>query len=314
MPHHDLAVVTGAFSYTGGYVARHLIDQGVSVRTLTRHPDSRNEFDGLVEAAPLDFSDPEGLRRSMKGADVLYNTYWIRFAHGQTTFDHAVENSRTLFHAAERAGIKRVVHFSVSNASLESHLPYIRAKAQVEETLKDLAVPYAIIRPTLIFGAGDLLLNNMAWALRRFPFYPVFAKGDYPVQPVYAGDVAAQAVEAGSQRESSIADAAGPETFSYKALIRLIASAVGVRARLVHLPPSVGLTLTRLVGLMVRDVVLTRDEVDELMSGQFTSGAAPTGTTRLSGWLEDNWESLGREYESELRRNFRRVGHDSLGL
>ena len=118
-------------------------------------------------------------------------------------------------------------------------------------------------------------------------------------------------MEAGSQRESSIADAAGPETFSYKALIRLIASAVGVRARLVHLPPSVGLTLTRLVGLMVRDVVLTRDEVDELMSGLFTSGAAPTGTTRLSDWLEDNWESLGREYESELRRNFRRVGHDS---
>ena len=195
MPHPDLAVVTGAFSYTGGYVARHLIDQGVSVRTLTRHPDSRNEFDGLVEAAPLDFSDPEGLRRSMKGADVLYNTYWIRFAHGQTTFDHAVENSRTLFHAAERAGIKRVVHFSVSNASLESHLPYIRAKAQVEETLKGLVVPYAIIRPTLIFGAGDLLLNNMAWALRRFPFYPVFAKGDYPVQPVYAGDVLLQGAD-----------------------------------------------------------------------------------------------------------------------
>ena len=176
MSHPDSAVVTGAFSYTGGYVARRLIDQGVSVRTLSRHPDSRNDFGGLVQAAPLDFSDPEGLRRWMQGADVFYNIYWIRFPHGQTTFDDAVENTRTLFHAAERAGVKRIVHFSVSNASLESHLPYIRAKAQVEEILEGLGVPYAIIRPTLIFGAGDLLLNNMAWALRRFPFYPVFGK------------------------------------------------------------------------------------------------------------------------------------------
>ena len=247
----------------------------------------------------------------MQGADVFYNTYWIRFPNGQTTFDHAVENTRTLFRAAESAGIKRVVHFSVSNASLESHLPYIRAKAQVEEILKGLGVTYAIIRPTLIFGAGDLLLNNMAWALRRFPVFPVFGNGDYPVQPVYAQDLAAQAVQAGSQGESSIADAAGPETFSYEALLRLVAFAVRGSVRLLPMPPSVGLTLTRLVGLMVRDVVLTRDEVDELMAGLFTSGAAPTGTTRLSDWLQHNQESLGRTYVSELRRNFRRIGHNS---
>ena len=306
MPDSDLAVVTGAFSFTGRYVARRLIDQGVSVRTLTRHPDSAGEFGGRVEAAPLDFSDPEGLRRSMSGAGVLYNTYWIRFPRAEITFEQAVENSQTLFRAAERAGIERVVHLSVSNASLESPMPYIRAKAQTEETLKSLGVPYAIIRPTLIFGAGDLLLNNMAWVLRRFPFFPVFGSGDYSVQPVFAEDIAAQAVEAASQSESSVADAAGPETFSYKALIRQIASAVGVRSRLLPMPPAVGLALTRLVGLMVRDVVLTRHEVDELMADQFTSAAEPTGTTRLSDWLRDNSGSLGREYVSELGRNFRR--------
>ena len=273
--HPDLAVVTGAFSYTGGYIARRLIDQGVGVRTLTRHPDIRNDFGGKVAASPLDFSEPDSLCNSMRGAGVLYNTYWIRFPRGPITFDHAVENSRILFQAAQKAGIKRIVHLSVSNASLEANLPYIRAKAQVEEILAGLGVPHAIIRPTLIFGAGDLLLNNMAWALRRFPIYPVFGKGDYPVRPVYAGDVAAQAVEAASQHEDSIADAAGPEIFSYEMLIQTIAAAVGARSRLVHLPPPVGLAMTGLVGLMVRDVVLTRDEVDELMAGQFTSDAPP---------------------------------------
>lgn len=308
MPHPELAVVTGAFSFTGRYVARRLINQGVEVKTLTRHPDSRNEFGDRVAAVPLDFADPDGLRRSMKGAGVFYNTYWIRFARGQTTFDQAVENSRALFEAARSSGVERIVHFSVSNASVESHLPYIRAKAQVEQILKSLGVPYSIVRPTLIFGVGDLLLNNMAWALRRFPFFPVFGDGDYAVQPVYAEDVAVQAVGAGSQSENSTADAAGPERFSYEALIRLIASAVGVSVRLVRMPTPMGLAATRLVGLAVRDVVLTRDEVDELMAGLFTSSFAPTGTTRLSDWLQANSEGLGRKYLSELRRNFRHIG------
>ena len=306
MPHPNLAVVTGAFSYTGRYVTRRLLDQGVRVRTLTRSRDAEDPFGGRVEVAPLDFSDPNGLRRSMQGAGVFYNTYWVRYAHGSITFDLAVENTRTLFEAAKRAGVARIVHFSVTNPSSGSALPYFRGKARVEDMLKGLGVTYAIIRPTLVFGVGDLLLNNMAWALRRFPVFPVYGSGDYPVQPVYVEDLAAQAVEAGSHSENSVADAAGPDTFSFEALLRLLASTMGVRARLVHTPPSVGLALTRLVGLLMRDMVLTRDEVDGLMAGLLTSEAVPTGTTRLSDWLAENGDWLGRRYVSELRRNYRR--------
>ena len=275
MPHPNLAVVTGAFSYTGRYVTRRLLDQGVRVRTLTRSPDAEDPFGGRVEVAPLDFSDPDGLRRSMQGAGVFYNTYWIRYAHGRTTFDLAVENTRTLFEAAKRAGVGRIVHFSVTNVSSGSGLPYFRGKAQVEDMLKGLGVPYAIIRPTLVFGVGDLLLNNMAWALRRFPVFPVFpvyGSGDYPVQPIYVEDLAAQAVEAGSLSESSVADAAGPDTLSFEALLRLLASSMGVRRWFPHTPPRVGLALTGLVGLLMRDMALTRDEVVGLMDGLLTSG------------------------------------------
>ena len=143
-----------------------------------------------------------------------------------TTFDRAVENSKKLFKTAERASVGRIVHFSVANTPSGARLPYYRGKGQVEETLKGIGVPYAIIRPTLVFGVGDLLLNNMAWALRRFPVFPVYGNGDYPVQPVYAGDLAAQAVEAASQSESIVADAAGSETFSFKALLRLLSGNV----------------------------------------------------------------------------------------
>lgn len=304
MEHPELAVVTGAFGYTGGYVARRLLGDGVGVRTLTRNPDRDDPFTGKVKAHPLDFSDPTGLRRSMEGTGVLYNTYWIRYARGGITFDHAVENTKRLFEAAVGAGVGRIVHFSVANASSASRLPYFRGKAQVEEMLKDLGVTFAIIRPTLVFGEGDLLLNNMAWALRRFPVFPVYGNGDYLVQPVYAEDVAAQAVEAGSQTENAITDAAGPETFSFEELLRLLASTMGVRVRLLHTPPSVGFAGTRLVGLALRDVVLTCDEIDGLMAGLLTSEALPTGATRLSDWLAENADGLGQRYVSELRRNF----------
>ena len=297
MGHPDLAVVTGAFGYTGGYVTRRLVDQGVRVRTLSRRPAGGNPLGTLVETAPLDFSDPDGLCRSMEGAGVLYNTYWILYARGRMTFNRAVENTRPLFEAAKKAGVGRIVHFSVSNPSHESELPYFRGKAQVEDMLEGVGVPYAVIRPTLVYGDGDLLLNNIAWVLRRFSIFLVYGRGDYPVQPVYAEDVAAQAVEASSRNDNTVADAAGPETFSFKELLSLLASAMGVRPWLVHAPP--------MVGLVKGDLALTRDEVIGLMAGLLTSEATPTGTTRLSEWLDGNADGLGRKYESELRRNFR---------
>ena len=305
MAQFDTAVVTGAFSYTGRYITRRLLDIGVRVTTLTGHPYRRDPFGGHVNVEPLDFSDPYRLRLSMRGASVFFNTYWVRFERGETTFDRAVENSKLLFEAAAEAGVGRIVHISVSNPCVGSSLPYFRGKGRVEELLEGIGVPYAIIRPTLTFGAGDLLLNNMAWALRRFPFFPICGDGSYPVQPIYAGDVADHAVRAASQSGNSVADSAGPDTMSFKDLLGLLASAMGVRCRLVHTPPTVGLALTRMVGLMKRDVVLTRDEVDGLMAGLLTSGAPPTGTTALSSWLKDNADDLGRSYASELNRHFR---------
>ena len=210
MPHPDTAIVTGAFSYTGKYIARRLLDAGVRVKTLTGHPDRRDPFGGQVEVSPLDFGDSDGLRRSMRGADVLYNTYWVRFARGETTFESAVENSRTLFEAARDAGVGRIVHVSITNAESASSLPYFSGKGRVEEALIGLGVPHAIVRPTLVFGAEDVLLNNMAWAIRRFPVFPIVGSGDYLVRPVYVDDLAALAVAAGSRPTTPSRTPSGP--------------------------------------------------------------------------------------------------------
>lgn len=301
----SLAVVTGAFSYTGKYIARRLLEQGIAVKTLTGHPNRSDPFGGRVTTAPLDFSNPGRLARSLEGAQVLFNTYWVRFPRGQTTFERAVENSTILFQAAKQAGVGRIVHVSITNASSRSGLGYFRGKGQVEENLEALGVPHTILRPALVFGDEDILLNNMAWALRRFPVFPLPGRGGYPVRPVYVDDLAALAVGSAFSSGNAVVDAVEPETYTFEALLRLLTETLGVPTRLAPTPPPLALNMTRLIGLFTRDVVLTRDEIEGLTAGLLDSDAPPTGETSLRTWIQDNAETLGRTYASEVDRHYR---------
>ena len=137
----------------------------------------------------MDFSDRAGLVRSLRGASVLYNTYWVRFNHGRSTFDQAVDNSRVLIQAAKEAGVRKIVHVSIANPSLDSHLPYYSGKARVEKAIVDSGVPYAILRPTVVFGVGDILINNIAWFARRFPVFAIPGTGRYLLQPIFVEDL-----------------------------------------------------------------------------------------------------------------------------
>ncbi|MEE8443432.1 MAG: NAD(P)H-binding protein [Dehalococcoidia bacterium] len=301
----QLNVVTGAFGYTGKYIAQRLLSQGERVKTLTDHPNRQDPFGGKVSVAPFDFDVPSKLVESLQGATTLYNTYWVRFPRGQLTFDRAVENTRTLIEAAQEAGIRKIVHVSITNASESSPLPYFSGKWRLEEAIEQSGMSYAIIRPTVIFGPEDILINNIAWLLRRFPLFVVPGSGDYRLQPVFVEDVAELAVGAAHRNESVTMDAVGPETYTFNELVRLIAGRIHSRARIIHLKPGVALFLARLVSRVVNDVVLTRDEVEGLMSNLLVSDGPPTGQTRLSDWLGENANSVGTRYASELKRHYR---------
>ena len=301
-------VVTGAFSYTGQYIARRLMSMGKTVRTITGHPDNPDPFGGAVKAVPYNFDRPDDLARSLEGAATLYNTYWIRFAKGKLTHDVAVENARTLVRAAEIAKVRRIVHISITNANPDSHLPYFRGKGLVEEAVKDSSLTHAIVRPTIIFGREDVLLNNIAWTLRRFPFFTMFGRGDYRVQPIYVEDLAELMVDAGQRGDNMTMDAVGPEIFTFEELVRLICDRIGVKARMLHVGSQLGFFLSRIVGYAVRDVTLTRDEIDGLMANLLISDEPPTGHTRLSEWLDVHASELGRGYVSELERHYRHKG------
>ncbi len=301
----EVNVITGAFSYMGKYITYRLLAMGKAVRTLTGHPDNPNPFGNQVQVFPFNFDKPDELVKSLQGAKTLYNTYWIRFSHGQVTFNQAVENTKILIKAAQEAGVQRIVHVSITNPAKTSRLPYFRGKAILEQAISDSGLSYAIIRPTVVFGTEDILINNIAWLLRHFLVFPIFGSGNYCLQPIYVEDMADLVVNAGQQEENLVLDAVGPDIFTLEELVRLIADKLHRRVMIVHANPGLAFYAAKLIEPAVGDVLITRDEIAGLMANLLISQKPPTGHTHLGNWLEENVNSVGKKYASELKRHYR---------
>jgi uncharacterized protein YbjT (DUF2867 family) len=298
-------IVTGAFGYIGRYITAQLLDSGRGVRTITTHIDKPNPFGERVKAFAYNFDRPDLLRESLQGADILYNTYWVRFNHGSSTFAQAVKNTEVLFQCAVEAGIQKIVHISVTNASSDSPLPYYRGKALQEEAMESCGMQYAIVRPTLVFGKEDILVNNIAWLIRNSPVFPIFGDGQYRVQPVFVDDLAAIAIESAGQTKNHTVDAIGPEEYTFESFVRLIAKTLSRNAVFLRTPPGLGIILGKVIGFALQDVLLTKEELDGLMTNMLTSDQEPNGRTEFSAWLRENKQSVGSTYCSELERHFR---------
>jgi NADH dehydrogenase len=255
----------------------------------------------------LDFEEPGRLRSSLEGVSVLYNTYWVRFNHKTFTHAAAVRNTIRLFDAARAARVERMVHVSITNPSEDSPLEYFRGKARLERALQESGVSYCILRPAVLFGKEDILINNIAWVLRRFPVFGLFGRGEYRLQPIYVDDLAELAVEQGERRENTVIDAIGPETFTYRGLVEQIGRIIGKPRPIIPLPPTVAHLVAIIVGVMVCDVVITRQEIQGLMAGLLCVDSPPTGRIRLTDWAAEHAGSLGRRYASELARRRDRV-------
>jgi NADH dehydrogenase len=301
-------VVTGSFSYTGQYITRRLLAAGRGVRTLTGHPDPHHPLAKQVTSLPYDFGRPNRLVESLRGAEVLYNTYWVRFPHGRLTYDVAVKNLQCLILAAKQAGVRKIVHVSIINPAEDSPYPYFRAKARVERIIQDSGIAYTILRPTVVFGSEDILINNMAWLVRSFPVFPVPGDGNCLLQPISVDDLSRLAVEAGRAPESGIMDAAGPDMLTYRSLIRQIAGHLGREVRVLGVPARVAYFAGKLIGAFLHDVVLTYEEILALRSNALFSLHAPRGTVGINDWLEAHKDEIGREYRSELKRHFQNDG------
>jgi len=298
----EIHAVTGAFGYSGKYITQRLLNKGHRVITLTSSFHKPNPFGEKVKAYPFNFDEPGKLTQTLRGVSVLYNTYWVRFNYKYFSHAAAINNTMTLFNSAKEAGVKRVVHVSITNPSEDSHVEYFSGKAKLEKALMETGISYSILRPTVIFGKEDILINNIAWVLRRFPVFGVFGDGKYRLQPIYVEDFAELAVEQGGKSENTIINAIGPETFTYRGLVEEIGRIIGKRRFIISVSPAVGYIVGKIVSTFVRDIVITREEIEGLMADLLYVDAPPAGTTRLTDWAKRHADSLGRHYASELAR------------
>ena len=308
---HKMVTVTGAFSYTGKYVARILLERGCRVRTLTGHPGRQNPFGEAVEVFPYNFDRPDQIRKSLLGTSTLINTYWVRFPRGESTFGAAVRNTRTLIEAAKDAGVVRIVHVSIANPSADSPLGYYRGKAELEQAVTDSGLSYTIVRPTVIFGPEDILINNIAWFVRRFPGFGIPGDGLYRIRPIYVEDMARLMTDAVDARGNAVIDAVGPETYTFEELVRLIGRSMGRSVHLVHVPTTLAYVVTLVTGWSVGDVVLTWEEYRGLMGNLLAPEGPASGKTRLSEWLAAHKEFVGVRYASEVARHYAAASTES---
>ncbi|MFC1494367.1 SDR family oxidoreductase [Thermodesulfobacteriota bacterium] len=294
--------VTGAFGYSGKYIAKKLIDEGHRVITITNSLDRKNPFGDRIEVCPFNFDEPAKLEETLRGVSVLYNTYWVRFNHKTFTHADAVRNTEIMFKAAKKAGVKRIVHISITNPSLDSPLEYFSGKAHLEKSLIDSGISHTILRPTVLFGKEDILINNIAWGLRHLPLFGVFGDGEYKMQPIYVDDLADLAIKHGKENENLIVNAIGPETFTYRELVKKIGEIIGKHRPIVSVPPGIGYFAGWIIGKIVNDVMITREEIEGLMENLLYVESPPIAGTKLTDWAKKHSDTLGLQYTSELAR------------
>lgn len=299
--------ITGVLGYSGRYIAAEAARRGYRIIGLTDSADRLPNPQGY-ELRPLPWSTAENV---LIGVDVLINTYWVRFSYagkGHAAFSHdmAVENTKKLFAAAQAAGVKRIIHTSITHPDAQSELPYFRGKAELESALEATGIPHSILRPAVLFGetpAESILINNMAWVLRHLPAVATFGRGNYRLQPIHAQDFAELALDEAAQTEPHrIRNATGAETYSFRELWQLLAQGMHLHRPVLPVPAWFGLLAAQILGTLLGDVMLTREEIEGLSQGRLAVDTPPAGQRSLRAWVEQYADELGCTYASELAR------------
>jgi uncharacterized protein YbjT (DUF2867 family) len=238
----------------------------------------------------------------LQGIDALHDPCWVRFNYRNISHARAVENTMRLFNAAKKAGVRRIVHVSITNPDEASPLEYFRGKRRLERALSETCISHAILRPAVLFGGNDILINNIAWTIRHSPVFGVFGDGQYRLQPIHVEDFASLMVEQSYSSANAVVNGIGPETFTYRGLVESISAILQVCRPIISVPPAIGYLAGWLVGKLVGDVTITREEIAGLMADLLYVDAPPAGKTKLADWARDHAHSLGRRYASELAR------------
>ena len=245
----QLVVVFGGSGFIGEQLVRALAKRGYRVRVPMRRPHLAPELRvvgdvGQIQLMQANVRFPESVERALEEADAVVNLVAVMHEHGKQTFDNLhVEGAKAIAEAAAKRGIERVVHVSALGAA-PSGARYAKSKFEGEEAVRKAVPSATILRPSLVFGPEDDFFNRFAKmaatasAFRPFGALPVIGGGKTKFQPVYVGDVADAIIGALEKPEARgrVFELGGPNTYSFKQLMRFILNQTERRVPLVSIP------------------------------------------------------------------------------
>jgi len=237
-------VILGGTGFVGSHLLPRLAADGHRIVLLSRNREQHRELGVLpdVSVRSANVHDDDALRRHLVGADAVINLIGILNPRGPHTFQRThVELTRRLIAACHDSGVTRLHQMSSLKAG-QGLSQYLKTRGEAEALVKASALDWTIYQPSVIFGAGDGLVNRFAALLRRMPMLPL-ARAQARMAPTFVGDVAeaiARCVGSDKLGQRHSFELYGPEVLTLGEIVRKIRTAAGVRTPIIALPDSLG--------------------------------------------------------------------------
>lgn len=233
--------LTGATGFVGGHLLKQLVNEGHSIRALVRDPQRSGSVKGSqIELVAGDIVDGTGLDEGMRGCDTVIHLVGIIAETGKATFEsvHHV-GTRNMTEAARRSGITRFIHMSALGVRADGVAEYQTSKWKGEEAVRGSGIPFCILRPSLIFGAGSGFTAQMLDVMHKAPlFRPVPGNGKPLFRPIFVGDVAACFSQALTNPKAigQTIELGGADELPLNDILAEIARCAGIRKHPLHIP------------------------------------------------------------------------------
>jgi NADH dehydrogenase len=235
-----MILVTGGTGFVGSHLIRRLRQEGIPVRAIVRNPDKAQALKDLgVDVVKGDVSDAASLEKATSGIErVIHLVGIIQEGAGATFQGVHVEGTRNVIEATKKAGVRHFFYQSALGTRPNANSKYHKTKWAAEELVRAGGISYTILRPSLIYGPGDLFTIRLSEMIRLSPLLPVIGSGRSKVQPIFIDDVATCILKAVTSDccLNEIYEIGGPDQLTYEEVTVAIADAMGVKRPTLHLP------------------------------------------------------------------------------
>ena len=275
-------LVLGGTGFVGRSVCAKLIDRngggGGRIVVPTRRIATGKHLQMLptLQLVEADVHDAAQLARLVAGCDAVINLVAVLQGDERRFEQVHVELPRRLAAACATAGVERLIHVSAIGVAENAPSRYLRSKARGETLLREAALDLTVLRPSLIFGAHDKLLNLFATLQSVAPFVPL-AGADSRYQPVWVDDVASAIVRC-LDDDTTIGrtyECTGPEVMTLRDIVRSAGRWAGCERPVIGLPGGIAAVQATLMELMPGEPLISRDNLASMTVPSVASGTLP---------------------------------------